>query len=841
MTEVTLNSKVELRDCTPYQAAPIDKSIYGKLEKLQLATGGILARGADGILRYRTGSGPSLCVLPANIKFDHNASYSVSALEDLTLLHAFLVPPGSGVVPVTQINKGTTLYFVAEPNLELAEFLRAKRASDVPGWQSFLTRYPTSPHLAEAKQSLAALYVEAGETAQHAYLRSQDAGAASYSDLKSAKTRADLARRSAPGLDSISRLDRNIRASLTAIVDQGRSELTLYRAALTGHTSGYLHLLNAKKFSETASGIDPDFASARALQQDMLQEENTLEAQVQSAVSAQNAKQFDQAFNYVLPYRAFAQEESRIAAVIDADYGFHMDRGNLMERQSDWQGAIQEFTKAAAVKDLTEATDALKYAQQQKVDTEDKAAAAKAIETSKGYVAQHSIVRAYEVLAGLPPAQLALVTSEMKQLEPAYITSASAEAKSLRQAHDPIRGLADEIEIEKAYSLLLNAYTLSQNEAYRDRMDLLGNELSAYLLEQAKHYLAKPGGSGTELGWTYLSEAQQFKAANLDAVRDTMEAAKATHSLRSKLSIRVQFRDQTSSRDSAGYAGQLENGIISGLQQFTVPVKIVRAGETTPVDPDFQLVGNVIKHHCPVEPSIETPESEYLFGQRDVLSEAWTKQNHILEKAQMDLDSASKELQGAETRGKKGEIEDLKKVEETAKKAVVQAHDKLDATQKTVPEPIYHTYFYTKKTFNVRPEIALQFYIEDPLNAMIGSEVPLSTEDPKKFVLLEGVNAEDSKGVKPIGTAPDTAQIMSALEGTSLDSLVLAVRKKVEDLPKILFQNASSSEAAGAMDVAGELYLRFLEVTSGQSDERDRARHFLAEQFNMEPAASLNR
>jgi hypothetical protein len=283
----------------------------------------------------------------------------------------------------------------------------------------------------------------------------------------------------------------------------------------------------------------------------------------------------------------------------------------------------------------------------------------------------------------------------------------------------------------------------------------------------------------------------------------------------------------------------LENGIISGLQQFSVPVKVVRAGETTPVDPDFQLIGNVIKHHCPVEPTIETPESEYLFGQRDVLSDGWSKQNRVLEKAQMDEESASRELQGAEGRGNKKEIEDLKKSEEDAKKAVEKARDKLDATPKTVPEPIYHTYFYTKKTFNVRPEITLQFHIEDPLNAMVGSEVPLTSEDPKKFVLLEGVNAEDSKGIKPTGTAPDTAQIMSTLESASLDSLVEAVRKKVVELPKILFQNASSSETGGEMDVAGELYLRYLEITSGQTDERERAKRFLSEQFNMEPAASV--
>jgi hypothetical protein len=79
---------------------------------------------------------------------------------------------------------------------------------------------------------------------------------------------------------------------------------------------------------------------------------------------------------------------------------------------------------------------------------------------------------------------------------------------------------------------------------------------------------------------------------------------------------------------------------------------------------------------------------------------------------------------------------------------------------------------------------------------------------------------------------------MSALESDTLESLVGAVRKKVEDLPKILYRNAASSESAGDLDGAGELYLRFLKITpGGETEERTKAANFLHEQFNMELAS----
>jgi len=81
---------------------------------------------------------------------------------------------------------------------------------------------------------------------------------------------------------------------------------------------------------------------------------------------------------------------------------------------------------------------------------------------------------------------------------------------------------------------------------------------------------------------------------------------------------------------------------------------------------------------------------------------------------------------------------------------------------------------------------------------------------------------------------------MSSLESDTLESLVSAVRKKVEDLPRILFRNATASEAASDLDGAGELYMRYLKIAPvGETEERTRATNFLREQFNMEIAPAM--
>ena len=67
------------------------------------------------------------------------------------------------------LKPGVKLVFVAAPDQEMAEYLRAERAGDIPGWQGYLGKYATGPHASAASKSLAALYLGVANTDLQAY------------------------------------------------------------------------------------------------------------------------------------------------------------------------------------------------------------------------------------------------------------------------------------------------------------------------------------------------------------------------------------------------------------------------------------------------------------------------------------------------------------------------------------------------------------------------------------------------------------------------------------------------------------------------------------------------
>ena len=79
------------------------------------------------------------------------------------------------------------------------------------------------------------------------------------------------------------------------------------------------------------------------------------------------------------------------------------------------------------------------------------------MQQSSAFEQDKHYIEAYEVLADLPDAQRALVKDQMQALEANYVTSASDEAKKLKDAHTPIQGRADEIGVLKAYDYLRRA------------------------------------------------------------------------------------------------------------------------------------------------------------------------------------------------------------------------------------------------------------------------------------------------------------------------------------------------------------------------------------------------
>jgi tetratricopeptide (TPR) repeat protein len=836
LSDVLINGKFEMRNCTPFQAAAIDHSTYGKMEKLALAPGGVLERGEDGVLRYSAGQGQAVCVAPENVKFDHNASYTASELADRVVLTGTPIAPATvaaGSLP--PLKQGVQIFFIASPDLELSEYLLAQRVGSVAGWSDFLSKYPDSPHAGDAKLALASLYAGAGEASLDAFRKSVAAGSPSYIDLKNSKVQADSAKGADPDLDQTVKLLGEIGEQLTAIADNGRGELNAYQDAFKSHAPGYVHLRNARTLSGAVTDVDASFPAGQALSGDVTQASDAFNSVLRSAESAVVAKHMDQALEAIAPLRPFQDEEPRIAVVVNAAYSYYLQLGKQFAEAADWPNAIKQYEKAVGAKDTSEARDALADAQKQLVIVEDKAAAVKALATSRDYEQQKDVINAFEVLYNLPPSQQALVSGDIDRLKDAYVESAVRAAKDLQKAHDPIRGLGDEIGMEKAYDYLQRAYDLSKVDSYQDTMLLLGNDLSAYFVDQAKRYLDKPAGSGTEMGWTYLDEALSFEPSNQTA-HDAKVAAAPAHAMHSKISIRVQFRDQTSQRNSTGFIPQLEDAIITGLEAPTITA--VRFGEATGgVEPDFQLAGDVLERQIVETSNLEATESKYRAGTHEDPNDEWNKANRAYDAAMRQLATDQSALQGVEAKGKKRDIEEMNAKVGADQKAVADAQALADSLPKTITIDVIRPYQYVRRTIDVKNSVKLQFRIGETLSGQMGDAVVVEKEDPRQFVLLEEVKADDTEGVKLGGTTPNTSELQTALENAARDELVQKVRLKVQELPRQVYDAGRAGEQEENVDGAGEYYLRYLSCTAENgSAERRHAKEFLAGKFNMRPA-----
>ena len=406
---------------------------------------------------------------------------------------------------------------------------------------------------------------------------------------------------------------------------------------------------------------------------------------MRAAQTAGEAKQWDQAIKHIQPYRQFAGEQARVAHILDSAYAGYLRQGQQLEDAKDWQNAIASFQNALKVKATAEANDDLKEAQKQLAAVQDQAAANAALEKSKTSELQHDMIPAYEVLDSLPDAQRLIVKDEIERLTPTYIAAASQRAKSIAAAYPTIQGIGDERAVETAYALLQSASELTEDpgakQAFELRAQNLGDKLSDWFLDRAKHSLEKPRGSGTELGWAYLKEAEAYKSANLEAVRDQMTLADPAHGMHSTLSVRVQFRDQTSQRQSEGFANLMESAIAAGLNTSGMPVKVLRSSDTVRegVEPDFLIAGDVLEDHIAAQPSVESVESKYIAGVHEVPNEEWNKANRVLDSALEQLHTAQAALLGAQTKGKKKEIEDAARQVATAQKTADDARAGMDS------------------------------------------------------------------------------------------------------------------------------------------------------------------
>ena len=828
-----INGKAEVRSCGG--ATQINKSTYGKLAKIALNSSvTALERDANGVMNLTRGSAAE-CVVPSNLKFEKEETLTPAQLADRAVLTGQVASSSpAGITTVPPFKPTVKIVFVAAPDVELAEFLRANRAHSVAQWQDYLGRYPKASHVGLAKQSLAALFLREGQDGLASYRSSISSSSPRYPDLKTAYLRANQANDLLPAGEEVAKLREDVHAELVLIADRADDELKEYKQALAGHTAGYVHLANARQLDDHALEVDPHFDQGLTLQTAIAAESKRVDAALHSAESMISSQHYDDAVTAVAEFRAFAEEEPRISAIIDAAYKYHFDRGKASAADQKWHDAVEEYQKASDLKPTPESAEALKQAQAEYVSSTNQAAATAALQQSSAFEQDKHYIEAYEVLSNLPDAQRALVKDQMQALEANYVTSASDEAKKLKDAHTPIQGRADEIGVLKAYDYLRRASTLQPaDQDLKLRLDLISQTLSDYYVAQAKRYLDKPLGSGVGLAWLYLNEAQQYQS-NRDDIRDERTKNSAIHNVRSTLSIKVVFRDQTSRRDSAGFADQLSDAIATGLETTNLPVRIVRAADATPVEPNFQLIGDVLEHRPVTKVGIESIDSEYRAGEREIPNEEWNQANRDYEAANLDLQKAQKVLEGAQAHGKKKEIAEANTTVEDAQKRVEASHLKLDSIPKTTLSDVVKPYSYTRKTIDLSAVVEVGFRIVDSNGDTIAMTPSVKNTAQKQFVVLENVKPEDTKNVKQTGAPPDEAQFLTDVEIAARVALIKDVKEKVESLPSKILAQARKRLIDGDTDGTAEAYILYLNSTpSAQTPEREEAKKFLREQFNM--------
>jgi hypothetical protein len=833
VTDLLINGKAEVRSCGG--ATQINKSTYGKLIKIPLNSSVTsLERDAKGVMNLTRG-GAAECVVPSNLKFEKDETLTLAQLADRGPLTGQVLsssPPGTTTAP--PFKAGVQIVFVAAPDTELGESLRATRAHSVAQWRDYLARYPKAAHTDSAKQSLAALLMKEGEDGLASYRGSASTPAPAYPDLKTAFLRADQVRELIPANDGATKLRENVRSELLLVADKGRAELQTYKQALAAHTAGYVHLAKARQLTDHALEVDPHFDQALALQTAIAAETSRVETALHSAESMIAAQHYDDAVTAIADFRSFADEEPRVAAIIDTTYKYHFDRGKAGGASQNWHDASVEYQKASDLKPTSESAAALKQAQAAFLTATNRAAADAARQQSSAFEQDKHYIEAYEVLADLPEAQRSLVQDQMALLAANYVKAASDEAKKLKDAHVPIQGKFDEIGVQKAYDYLRRSSALQPDDQnLKLRLDLISQILSDYYFAQAKKYLEKPLGSGVGIAWLYLNESQRYES-NRDDVRDERTRSTAIHKLRSTLSIKVVFRDQTSRRDNAGFVDQMQDAIATGLETTSLPVKIIRASDATPIDPNFQLIGDVRERRTISTPKIESLDSEYRAAERDIPNEDWNKANREYEDAKLDLEKQQKLLEGAQAHGKKKEISAATDAVDAAQKKVEEAGRKLDSIPKTLLQDVVKPYSYTRKTIDLSAVVELGFRINDLYGNIIASNPSVKKSNQKEFITLENVNPEDTKGVKQMGTLPDETQFMGDVEVAARIALIEEVKEKVESLPAKILAQAQKHIMDGDNDGTAEDYILYLNSTPDTpTREREEAKKFLRDQFNM--------
>ena len=846
-SDILLNGRTEVLACPSEKT--IDNNGYRKLSKMLLSQAVSLERRADGILYMATTSG-STCVVPSNLKLERNVSYSPKDMADRAVISGtFVARSSNGMQSVpSEFKAGTILHFVATPDTELAEYLRAARAQSIPLWRTYVGQYPSSPHAAEAKQSLATLITAAAAADLAEYQKSVPTQSPNYAKLRSARLQADDAHSIAPGFVPAGKLQFDIRTQIQSIVTAAHDEMTAYQQSLTDRKPGYEHLLNAQGRITDALSVDAGFDTGLHLQAEIAALVQAIQQAIALAESQVSAKRFDEAYSTISRYRHYSTEVPEIAKVVDAAFKNRHDRGQENLEAGRWNEAIANFQRALTYKDDPETAAALKRAQGELQTVQNKEAADKAIEGSRMLAADKRYVEAYETLAELPAEQRTLVSDAMTDLQPRYQEDLIRRSETLSRLHVPIRGRADEDAVRLAHDYLSRVSRMTDDEAVRVKLDLLSDRLSDYYLKQATRLLSKPRGSGAGLGWLMLEEAQTYKP-DLQAIKDSFTKYAPLYETHAKLSIGIRMRDQTSRREGMGFADQMTDTIAAGLEAAHVPgLKIVSlaqipaTGTDSQADasltqPNFLLQGDILQHRVEKKSDTERMSSHYRSGQSEIHNPAWLEAKRQVDAVQEEIDKAEESLRPAPGRRRKSPAE-----AEQEMRALTDRQSELKKKLASVPEYVLQDvvlpYNYTKRTVQLTAIIEMSFRLSAP------SEEPrevtrVSMNLPKTYVLLENVKPEDVDGILENDTPPDELELLGEAERQAKTAMMAKLVEKLGDLPKGVLDKARGQAASKDAEAAAESYVLYLNATAAKATpERAEAEQFLQKEFNVGQAKS---
>jgi hypothetical protein len=840
LTGVTLNGKTEVRLCEG--VSKFDRSDYNVLPRASFIAASSLERGEDGVLRLTVNS-KAICAVPSNLKFDKKSQFTPAEAAEEAVLQGTPVPIYALSAGMPPFKPGVQLVFVTAPDFELADFLRAQRASTVKDWQDFMARYPVSGRVPDARKGIAELHEKAAEGAFAQYQQPGGANQHDIAMLRQASVEVQAANQASAGYEPGLKLTDTIARELDHLLEADRARLQWFQKALADHTPGYSHLAAARVHVEQLLTVRPDYAPVIDLRREIAREEKKLEVSVVKAESLKASGRFDDAVSSLGPYNSFASEIPRIDVVVDAAYRYHLDRGQKLAARQDWEQAVAEVRAATAIRpDSKEASAALNNATLQLSAKHDQEQAKLAVAKSDDFASKNEYVEAYEVLANLPDNQRLLVASQLAALKSNYVSAATRRAQKVQEVHIPIRGRADEDAVREAYALLDRVSTLTGDPAVTLKRDFLSSKISAHYLDQASRYLQKPSGSGAGVGWLYLREAQRYGITNLESVKDQMVRYAPLYQRRARLSVGVVLRDQTSRSAGPGFAEQLADALANGLESSGVGVVVVRkpSESVDALQPNFMLVGEVLEHRVIKTEAVEAPLSKYRAGTHETKNPEWLQAQTDYQSAREQLVAAQQALSDAQSQHKKKDI--VAAANQAVQIALTHADElkyKLKMTDENRVEAIIEPYHYTKKAVDLAASIELAFHITDRSGNVIGQPVNIHKSNHKTAVVLQDVKPEDTEGITNQSVEPDQAQFLSDLEIEARDAMVNAVREKASALPPQFLQEARNHAQRGDLDGAAEQYVMYLNSTSETAPARDEAVNFLRDRFNLAaPAGS---